>query len=315
MSSDQEILRLQQILGVAFVCIALSLGLGGFDNFSAWHEWEMNEKIEREDDYGDYGRTEKTTFVFTLEELNLEWEVDYNDGDSDSSSQDIDYGEYDLFEELEKSMPNIQKGGYLAIALLGFVIWKLQQMKTEVDEEIRKLTFTQIINALKGAGVVVALVLLYHYQNGALEDDFDDFFSETSVDCDDAWINEPEFEWSGDSKFSYDNLQCEDASDYYTKDGDNADIDFKIKTGFFLFASSLAPIFLVFNSLNSNTQLVSFSTPNVPNIQSPITNEQPKLGIKNPFAPKKVIRNADDYDTKYRNPDASVMAIPEDEDD
>ena len=50
MSSDQEILRLQQILGVGFVCIALSLGLGGFDNFSAWHEWEMNEGIEREDD-------------------------------------------------------------------------------------------------------------------------------------------------------------------------------------------------------------------------------------------------------------------------
>jgi len=175
---------------------------------------------------------------------------------------------------------------------------------------------------LKGAGVVVALVLLYHYQNGAFEDDFDDFFSDNnSIDCDDAWINEPEFEWSGDSKFSYDNLECSTNEDgeeyysYYTKDENNADLDFKIKTGFFLFAGSLAPIFLAFSSLNSNTHLVSFSKPNVPDVQSPITSEQPNLGIKNPFAPKKVIRNADDYDKKYRNPDASVMAIPEDEDD
>ena len=179
------------------------------------------------------------------------------------------------------------------------------------SQQIRKIAFTQIINALKGAGVVVALVLLYHYQNGALEDDFDDFFSDNnSIDCDDAWINEPEFEWSGDSKFSYDNLRCDDASDYYTKDGDNADIDFKIKTGFFLFAGSLAPILLAFNLFNSNPQLVSFSKPNVPTIQSQITNEQPALEIKNPFAPKKQNEKA-----TYSNPEASVIAIPEDNED
>jgi len=317
MSSDQEILRLQQILSVGLVCIALSLGLGGFDNFSVWHEWEVEEDVQRTDDYGDYSSSDTVTFEFTIKQLEYSYKSIDSDGDKDSNSQDIDYGEYDLFEELEKSMPNIEKGGYLTIALLGFVIWKLQQMKTEIDEEIRKIAVTQIINALKGAGIVVVVVLLYYYQGNGFEDDFDDFFlseDNSVVYCDDAWKKEPEFEWSGDSKFSYDNLECEDMTYYNSHEGDG-EINFTPKAGFFLFAGSLAPILLAFSSLNSNTHLVSFSKPNVPDVQSPITSEQPNLGIKNPFAPKKVIRNADDYDKKYRNPDASVMAIPEDEDD
>ena len=237
MSTEQEILRLQQILGIGVVCIALSFGLGGFDNFSVWHEWEVDENVERTDDYGDYSSSDIVTLEFTIKEIELSYKSVDSDGDKDSNSQDIDYGEYDLFEELEKSMPNIEKGGYLTIALLGFAIWKIQQMKTEVDEEIRKIAFTQIINALKGAGIVVIVVLLYYYQGNGFEDDFDDFFlseENSVVYCNDAWKKEPEFEWSGDSKFSYDNTECEDMTYYTTNEGDG-EITFTPKAGFFLF--------------------------------------------------------------------------------
>ena len=309
MSSDQEILRLQQILGIGVVCIALSLGLGGFDNFSAWHEWNVDETTTTDGNYEEYAQT---VITFTLKQVEFEWESSDNEDYSDSSSRDIDYGEFDIFEELEKSMPNIEKGGYLAIALLGFILWKLQQMKAETNEEIRKIAFTQMINALKGAGIVVVVALLYYYQGSGFEDDFDEFFlseENSVVYCNDAWQKEPEFQWSGDSKFSYDNTECEDMTYYSSHEGDG-EIKFTPKAGFFLFAGSLAPILLAFSSLNSNTQLVSFSKPKVPTIQSQITNEQPALEIKNPFAPKKQNEKA-----TYSNPEASVIAIPEDNED
>jgi hypothetical protein len=287
MSSDQEILRLQQILGIGLVCIALSLGLGGFDNFSIWHEWEIDEEVQRTDSYGDDHSSDTITFEFTIKEVEYSYKHVDSDGDSDGSSIDIDYGEYDLFEELEKSMPNIEKGGYLVIVLLGFILWKLQQMKTETNEEIRKIAFTQMINALKGAGVVVVVVLLYYYQGSGFEDDFDEFFLEDGgvAYCDDAWKNEPEFQWSGGSKYRYDNTECDEMTFYDTYEG-TGKIDFTPKIGFFLFAGSLIPIFLAFSSVNSNTQLISFATPNVPVLQSQIINEQPNLEVKNPFAPK-----------------------------
>lgn len=312
MNTEQELLRLQQILGIGVVCIALSLGLGGFDNFSVWHEWEVDEDVQRIDDYGDYSSSETVTFEFTIKQIEYSYKGTDSDGDSDSSSIDIDYGEYDLFEELEKSMPNIEKGGYLVIVLLGFILWKLQQMKAETNEEIRKIAFTQMINALKGAGIVVVVALLYYYQGSGFEDDFDEFFlseENSVVYCNDAWQKEPEFQWSGDSKFSYDNTECEDMTYYSSHEGDG-EIKFTPKAGFFLFAGSLAPILLAFSSLNSNTQFVSFSKPNVPTIQSQITNEQPALEIKNPFTPKKQNEKA-----TYSNPEASVIAIPEDNED
>ena len=313
MSSDQEILRLQQILSIGLVCIALSLGLGGFDNFSAWHEWNVDETTTTDGNYEEY---DKTVFTFTLKQIELEWESSDNEDYSDSTSQDIDYGEYDLFEELEKSMPNIEKGGYLVIALIGFILWKLQQMKTETNEEIRKIAFTQMINALKGAGVVVIVVSLYYYQGNGFEDDFDEFFlseDNSVVYCDDAWQKEPEYAWSGDIKYRYDNTECEEMTYYSTYEG-TGKIEVTPKIGFFLFAGSLAPILLAFNSFNSNPQLISFSKPTVPTIQSQITNEQPALKIKNPFAPKKVIKKQNKKAT-YSNPEASVMALPEDNED
>ena len=69
MSSDQEILRLQQILSIGVVCIALSLGLGGFDNFSVWHEWTVDEDVQRSDDYDNYDGSETTVFKFKLKEI------------------------------------------------------------------------------------------------------------------------------------------------------------------------------------------------------------------------------------------------------
>ena len=210
-------------------------------------------------------------------------------------------------------MPNIEKGGYLVIVLLGFILWKLQQMKTETNEEIRKIAFTQMINALKGAGVVVVVVLLYYHQGSGFEDDFDDYFlSEDGgvAYCDDAWKNEPEFQWSGGSKYRYDNTECDEMTFYDTYEG-TGKIEFTPKIGLFLFAGSLISILLAFNLFNSSPQLVSFSKPNVPVVQSPITSEQPNLEIRSPFAPK----NTKDYDASYRNPDSSVMAIPEDNDD
>jgi len=61
MNAEQEILRLQQILGIGVVCIALSLGLGGFDNFSAWHEWDVDETVTTDDNYDE---SDKTVFTF-----------------------------------------------------------------------------------------------------------------------------------------------------------------------------------------------------------------------------------------------------------
>ena len=43
MNSEEELLRLQKILAATVVMVALSVGVGGFSDFAAWHEIEYNE--------------------------------------------------------------------------------------------------------------------------------------------------------------------------------------------------------------------------------------------------------------------------------
>ena len=164
MSSEEELLRLQKILAAAVVVVALSVGIGGFDTLKIWYQLDLTET---QTDYDGWDIDEESELKFSLEGLEIEYSrtTDYNDGSesySTSESYDVDYGEDGIFEETESAMANIQRGGYLVAALILFVIWKLQEMKAETNEEIRGEIITQIRNALKGAGALVALILLYY---------------------------------------------------------------------------------------------------------------------------------------------------------
>ena len=319
MSSEEELLRLQKILAAVIVIVALSVGVGGFGDFAAWHGIEYKETTNRIDDYGEYGSQSTSKLTFTLKEIEYEYESTDNDGDTYDDSQNFDYGEYGIFEELEKTMPNIEKGGYLVIILIVFVIWRLQEMKAETSEEIRTIVFNQMTNALKAAGVVVVLVSLYYFQGSGFEDDFDVAFTSeeegiVSADCDEAWINKPEFKWSGTSKFSYDNMDCPDASYYYTDTG-SGEFDISPKSGFYLFVGSAILLFWAFQIL-SKSQFTTFSVPSVPNIpvQGMAVNPPPPFMENKPVVHRKVTVQRK-KETTYQEPEISVMAIPEDEND
>ena len=321
MSSEEEIVKIQKIMVAAAVMVALSIGVGGFDTINTWYQLDIDYTAADSD--GDTIAS-KNELKFSLEGFTVEYEdVNYYNYDgsteTDSESFDLDYGDQGIFEESEDAGANIQRGGYLITVLILFIIWKLQEMKSETSEEVREETITQIRNALKGAGALVVLVLLYYLSGAGLEDDFDSFFiGETdgdyyysffSMDCEAAWIDKPEFQWSGSSEFSYNDADC---ADYYSTVGEG-EMDFSLKLGFFAFAGSLVPIYFSFN--NINPQLVSFSVPSVPNIpaQGMAVNPNPFAENK-PVVPRKVTVQRKKK-TEYQEPDVSVMAIPEDEED
>jgi hypothetical protein len=323
MSSEEELLRLQKILAAAIVIVALSVGVGGFDTLKIWYQLDLTET---QTDYDGWDIDEESELKFSLEGLEIEYSrtTDYNDGSESSStseSYDVDYGEDGIFEETESAMANIQRGGYLVAALILFVIWKLQEMKAETNEEIRGEIITQIRNALKGAGALVALILLYYLSGAGLEDDFDALFigetdgdyysSYFGIDCEAAWNNKPQFEWNGKSKFSYDDDICPDNS--YPIYG-SGEMDASLKLGFFAFAGSLVPIYFAFS--NINPQLVLFSVPSVPNIpvQGMAVNPPPSFVENKPVVHRKVTVQRK-KETTYQEPEISVMAIPEDEND
>ena len=179
MSSEQEILRLQQIAVAGIVLISLSIGIGGFESIETWHQIEIEH--DESDDDGDTADA-NYDLKFYLEGWELSVDVtsytSYDDStDSHSSSMDYDYGDVNAFEESESAMANVQRGGYLAVVLLIFIVWKLQEMKTETSDEVREVAFKQIKQALQVAGVVILAVLLYYYQASAFEEDFDKLFA------------------------------------------------------------------------------------------------------------------------------------------
>ena len=321
MSSEQEILRLQQIAVAGIVLISLSIGIGGFESIETWHQIEI-EHDESDDD----GDTSDANFdmIFSLGGWELSMDVttyySYDDStDSYSNSVDYDYGEANAFEESENAMANVQRGGYLAVALLIFALWKLQEMKTETTNEVREVAFKQIKQALQVAGVVILAILLYYYQASAFEEDFDKLFASTNeedddegnffgVECDAAWTNKPEFEWSGTTKYKYDEGNCPENSWNEVGDGE---FDISPGMGFFAFAAALIPIYLVFNGLKP--RLMSFSVPSIPSVPVQVmeANKPP------PITPPSFVENdlpITRRETAYQKPDISVMAIPEDED-
>ena len=313
MGSEEEIVKIQKIMVAAAVMVALSLGVGGFSDFAAWQEMEISETTN----YGDYSDDEygyqiTWEFVFTLEEVELEYGETDSDGDSYDSSQNIDYGEYGVFEKLEKTMPNIEKGGYLVIILIAFVIWRLQEMKSETSEEIRTIVFKQMTNALKVAGIVVVLASLYS-QGSSFEDDFDTAFTSEEdgllgIDCDEAWTNKPKFEWSGTAKYSYDNTDCENS--YWNYDTGSGEVDFSRGSGLYLFVCSAILLFWAFQLL-SKSQFDSFTVPSVPDVLNQIQEMKPK----SPFKENEVDAYKSNNQTVYYQPEISRMAIPEDEED
>ena len=313
MSSEEEIVKIQKIMVAAAVMVALSLGVGGFSDFAAWQEIEVTETAT----YGDYSydeysyeRTQK--FLFSLKEIEYDYSETDSDGDSYDSSQNIDYGEYGVFEKLEKTMPNIEKGGYLVIILIAFVIWRLQEMKSETSEEIRTIVFKQMTNALKAAGIVVVLSSLYS-QGSSFEDDFDIAFTSEEEgilggDCDEAWINKPQFEWSGTAKYSFDNTDCD--SSYWVYDAGSGKVDFSRGSGVYLFVCSAILLFWAFRLL-SKSQFDSFTVPSVPDI----LNQRLDMKPKSPFKENEVDTYKRNNQTVYNQPEMSIMAIPEDEED
>ena len=319
MSSEEEIIKMQQVLAASVILIALSIGIGGFESFETWYQINMEETST---DYDNWDISEDDELKFSLEGIKIEWSrtTDYNDGTdpySNSGSEDIDYGEEGVFEESENSMANVQRGGYVALALILFIIWKLQEMKTETSEEVREETIIQIKNVLKGAGALIALILLYYLSGGGLEEDFDALYigeaedgyysSYFTIDCKDAWINKPEFGWSGDSKFKYDDTDCPDNN--YPISG-SGKMDFSLKLGFFAFAGSLIPLYFVFNSLKLKQNFASFSVPSVPNIP----NQNQEINTHSPFEQELSGTNNGNEQTVYNQPEISTIAIPEDED-
>ena len=323
MSSEEELLRLQKILAAAVVVVALSVGVGGVGSFETWYQIDADSS---EEDSSGNTETSKNKIRFTLEGLEVEYEdnsYDSYDGSTytDSETVDVDYGEFGIFEESEGVMANLQRGGYLVAALILFVVWRLQEMKAETSEEVRGEIITQIRNALKGAGALVSLIMLYYLFGGGMEDDFDDFFigkdddgyyQSFFVDCSASWDNKPEFGWSGSSKFDYDDRNCADSGTY--SDYGSGEMDFSLRLGFFAFAGSLVPIYFAFS--NINPQLVTFSVPSVPNIpvQGMTINPPPPFVESKPVVHRKVTVQRK-KETTYQEPEISVMAIPEDEND
>ena len=318
MNSEKEIIKLQKILAASVTLISLSIGVGGFETFTTWYQIDLEETSR---DYDDWNIEQDSEFKFTLEGFEVEWsrKTDKNDGTdpySNSGSEDVNYGEEELFEESESAMANMQRGGYLALGLILFVLWKLQEMKAEINEEVKKKTIIEMKKALKGAGALVTLILLYYLSGTALEEDFDaiyigetenDYYSSYfGIECKAAWINEPEFELSGNSKFSYDDSYCPD-NDYPISG--SGEMDFSLKLGFFAFASSLVPIYFSFN--NINPQITSFSVSSLPNIPSQNQERKPQT----PFKEKKVEDYHANENIVYTQPERSTIAIPEDKDD
>ncbi len=320
MSSEEEVVKMQKILAASALLIVLSVGIAGFETFETWYQIDVEETST---DYDNWDISQDDQLKFSLEGLEIEWSrtTDYNDGSelsSNSGSENLDYGEEGVFEESESQMANVQRGGYVALALILFIIWKLQEMKTETSEEVREETIIQIKNVLKGAGALVALILLYYLSGAGLEEDFDalyigetngDYYSSYfSIDCKAAWINKPEFGWSGDSKFKYDDADCPDNN--YPISG-SGKMDFSLKLGFFAFAGSLIPLYFVFNRINLNQNFASFSVPSVPNIP----NQGQEIKPYSPFKENKVEPYKTNEQTVYNQPEVSTIAIPEDEDD
>jgi len=322
MNSEEELLRLQKILAATVVIVVLSVGVGGFDTLKIWYQLDVDySDIDSDGDT----TTSKSEFKFTLEGFEVEYDDTYyysysGNTDTDSGSVELDYGQQEIFEESEGVMVNIQRGGYLVAALILFVIWRLQEMKAETSEEVRGEIITQIRNALKGAGALVAFILLYYLSGAGLEDDFDAFFigemdgdyysTFFGIECESAWIDKPEFQWYGKSEFSYDDSDC---AEYYSISG-AGEMDASPKLGLFAFAGSLVPIYFAFS--NINPQLVSFSVPSVPNIptQGMAMNPPPSFMENKPVVPRKTTVQRK-KETTYKEPETSIMAIPEDEND
>ena len=320
MSSEEEVIKLQKILAASVILVALSIGLGGFESFQTWYQIGID--LTEEDYDGDISQAD---YEFKFNHDGFDYKIDettnYIDGDtySDSYSDNIDYGDNDIFEESKDPMKNIQRGGYLVLGLILFVIWKLQEIKTESSEEIRIEIIDQISKAIKGAGALIVIISLYFIFGGAMEEDFENFFVGSTdedgdyrsffglYDCENGWIDKPEFKWMGNSKVKYDESVCD--SSYW--DMGEAKIESSLKLGFFSFLGSLAPIYFVFNNINLNQNFASFSVPSVPNIP----NQGQEIKPYSPFKENKVEAYKANEKTVYNQPEISTMAIPEDEDD
>ena len=242
MSSEEEIIKMQKVLAASVILIALSIGIGGFESFETWYQIDIEDEATYDDGYSDDGNY---ILKFNLEGFEVEADVTSYDNSgsetyTDRDSVDLDYGENDIYEESENSMKNIQRVGYLVLALILFMIWKFQELKSEVSEEIRSEIFEQVDKCMKGAGTLVVIGLLYFVFGGFAEEDYDDFYVGKSdsdgyyynffgVECEEGWDNKPEFSWTGNSNFKYDDSICPDV--YYSMAGDGQ-IKSSLKLGF-----------------------------------------------------------------------------------
>ena len=185
MSSEEEIVKIQKILAASVILIALSLGIGGFETFKTWYQLDIDST---EEDYD--GDVTEGDFTLKFHHEGFDYEADTTttysyDGEvySDSYSDDIDYGYNEIYENSEDSMKNIQRGGYLVLGLILFVIWKLQEIKTESSEEVRSEIIEQIDKVMKGTGALIVLISLYFIFGGSMEEDFDkEFVGSTDSD-------------------------------------------------------------------------------------------------------------------------------------
>ena len=322
MSSEEEIVKIQKILAASVILIALSLGIGGFEAFKTWYQIGVEDSsVSSSGTISD----DNIEVIFSLDEISLE--IDENtvyDGEpsSDSYTFEVDYGENSIYKESENMVKNVERGGYLVLGLILFVIWKLQEIKTESSEEIRNEIIEQINKVMKGTCALIAVISLYFLFGGAMEEDFDGWFIGTSesdeygdsywnffgVDCESGWIDKPKFEWMGDSKVKYDDSGCPDV---YLSYAGEAKIESSLKIGFFSFVGSLAPLYFVFSSISLNPNLGSFSVPSVPDIQ----NQRQDMKLKSPFKENEVDTYKRNNQTVYNQPEMSIMAIPEDEED
>ena len=321
MSSEEDVEKMQKILAASVILIALSLGIGGFETFKTWYQLDIDST---EEDYD--GDVTEGDFTLKFHHEGFDYEADTTttysyDGEvySDSYSDDIDYGYNEIYENSEDSMKNIQRGGYLVLGLILFVIWKLQEIKTESSEEVRSEIIEQIDKVMKGTGALIVLISLYFIFGGSMEEDFDDFIVGStdsdgyygnffSVDCAEGWVNEPKFEWIGKDNARWDDSVCTDNSYWYVGE---AKIENSLKIGFFSFVGSLAPLYFVFSSISLNPNLGSFSVPSVPDIQ----NQRQDMKLKSPFKEKEIDAYNSNNQTVYNQPEISRMAIPEDEED
>ena len=319
MSSEEEVVKMQKVLAASVILIALSVGLGGFETFETWYQLDIEDRSEDSD--GDSYDSD-VVWKFTLDSISYDTEsteiysgetYDYSD------SGDIDYGENEVFEESENPIKNIQRGGYLALGLILFLIWKLQEIKTESSEEVRTEILDQIDKIMKGTGSLIIIIIFYFIFGGFMEEDFEDIFVGNTdsdgdyrnwfgIDCEEAWDDKPEFEWIGSSKLKYDDSVCPGTTYWYDGSGE---IENSLKLGFFAFLGSLGPLYFVFNSINQNMNFASFSVPSVPNIP----NQNQEMKPYSPFKENKVEDYGANQNTVYTQPEVSTIAIPEDEDD